>query len=113
MGPMASTKLVAASLASCNGLPAMLRLISITRVTANDSSVATNGDRVGLLIGNPSSVTLRAEGFRFSTGIPFPSFRSKRAVTAGKLDLGPWEQVFYGEFDGRRPKKVLVKIIGD
>lgn len=35
------------------------------------------------------------------------------AVTKGKLDLGPWEQIFYGEFDGRRPKKVLVKIIGD
>lgn len=35
------------------------------------------------------------------------------AVTAGKLDFGPWEQVFYGEFDGRRKKRVLVKIIGD
>jgi secondary thiamine-phosphate synthase enzyme len=35
------------------------------------------------------------------------------AVTGGKLDLGPWEQIFYGEFDGRRTKKVLVKIIGD
>ena len=35
------------------------------------------------------------------------------AVTAGKLDLGPWEQIFYGEFDGRRKKRVLVKIIGD
>lgn len=35
------------------------------------------------------------------------------AVTAGKLDLGPWEAVFYGEFDGRRDKRVLVKIIGD
>ncbi|MBU2489983.1 MAG: secondary thiamine-phosphate synthase enzyme YjbQ [Proteobacteria bacterium] len=35
------------------------------------------------------------------------------AVTAGCLDLGPWEQVFYGEFDGRRKKKVLVKIIGE
>ena len=35
------------------------------------------------------------------------------AVTAGKLDLGPWEQIFYGEFDGRRPKRVLVKAIGD
>lgn len=34
------------------------------------------------------------------------------AVTAGKLDLGPWEQIFYGEFDGRRKKRVLVKIIG-
>jgi secondary thiamine-phosphate synthase enzyme len=35
------------------------------------------------------------------------------AVTAGKLDFGPWEQIFYGEFDGRRPKRVLVKVIGD
>ncbi|HEY5312281.1 MAG TPA: secondary thiamine-phosphate synthase enzyme YjbQ [Pirellulales bacterium] len=34
------------------------------------------------------------------------------AITAGKLDFGPWEQIFYGEFDGRRPKRVLVKIIG-
>ena len=33
------------------------------------------------------------------------------AVTAGELDFGPWEQIFYGEFDGRRPKRVLVKII--
>ncbi|HSN54180.1 MAG TPA: secondary thiamine-phosphate synthase enzyme YjbQ [Candidatus Sulfomarinibacteraceae bacterium] len=35
------------------------------------------------------------------------------AVTAGRLDLGPWEQVFYGEFDGRRAKRVMVKIIGE
>jgi secondary thiamine-phosphate synthase enzyme len=35
------------------------------------------------------------------------------AVTDGKLDLGPWEQVFYGEFDGKRKKRVLVKIIGE
>ena len=35
------------------------------------------------------------------------------AVTGGKLDLGPWEQLFYGEFDGRRPKRVLIKIIGE
>jgi secondary thiamine-phosphate synthase enzyme len=35
------------------------------------------------------------------------------AVTNGMLDLGPWEQIFYGEFDGRRPKRVLVKVIGD
>jgi secondary thiamine-phosphate synthase enzyme len=34
------------------------------------------------------------------------------AVTRGKLDFGPWEQIFYGEFDGRRDKRVLVKIIG-
>ncbi len=35
------------------------------------------------------------------------------AVTGGKLDFGTWEQIFYGEFDGRRPKRVLVKIIGE
>ncbi len=35
------------------------------------------------------------------------------AVTSGKLDLGPWEQLFYGEFDGKRRKRVLVKIIGN
>jgi len=35
------------------------------------------------------------------------------AITAGRLDLGPWEQVFYGEFDGLRRKRVLIKIIGE
>lgn len=35
------------------------------------------------------------------------------AVTNGRLDFGPWEQIYYGEFDGRRPKKVLVKVIGE
>ncbi len=35
------------------------------------------------------------------------------AITNGKLDLGPWEQIFYGEFDGQRPKRVLIKIIGE
>ncbi len=35
------------------------------------------------------------------------------AVTAGKLDFGPWEQIFYGEFDGRRRKRALIKIIGE
>ena len=35
------------------------------------------------------------------------------AITNGKLDFGPWEQIFYGEFDGKRTKKVLVKVIGE
>ena len=35
------------------------------------------------------------------------------AITKGKLDFGPWERIFYGEFDGRRPKKVLIKVIGE
>lgn len=35
------------------------------------------------------------------------------AISGGRLDLGPWEQIFYGEFDGRRKKRVLIKIIGE
>ncbi|MGM0568057.1 MAG: secondary thiamine-phosphate synthase enzyme YjbQ [Elusimicrobiota bacterium] len=35
------------------------------------------------------------------------------ALTGGKLDFGPWEQIFYGEFDGQRPKRILIKIIGE
>lgn len=35
------------------------------------------------------------------------------AITDGQLDFGPWEQIFYGEFDGNRPKRVLIKIIGE
>jgi secondary thiamine-phosphate synthase enzyme len=35
------------------------------------------------------------------------------AITEGRLDFGPWEQIFYGEFDGGRPKRILIKIIGD
>jgi secondary thiamine-phosphate synthase enzyme len=35
------------------------------------------------------------------------------AITTGRLDFGPWEQIFYGEFDGRRQKRVLVKVIGE
>lgn len=35
------------------------------------------------------------------------------AITAGRLDFGPWEQIFYGEFDGRRAKRVLIKVIGE
>jgi secondary thiamine-phosphate synthase enzyme len=35
------------------------------------------------------------------------------AITTGKLDFGPWEQIFYGEFDGQRAKRVLVKVIGE
>ncbi|HVZ62314.1 MAG TPA: secondary thiamine-phosphate synthase enzyme YjbQ [Candidatus Nitrosotalea sp.] len=35
------------------------------------------------------------------------------AITKGQLDFGPWEQIFYGEFDGKRPKRVLVKVLGE
>jgi hypothetical protein len=39
--------------------------------------------------------------------------RASGTITRGELDFGPWEQIFYGEFDGRRPKRVLVKVIGE
>lgn len=44
---------------------------------------------------------------------PDPYFRTLLPITKGKLDLGPWEQVFYAEFDGQRRKRVVVKILGE
>ena len=61
-------------------------------------------------------------GYRHNTGEDNADAHLKRqvmgreivaAVTGGRLDFGPWEQIFYGEFDGRRRKRVLVKIIGE
>jgi secondary thiamine-phosphate synthase enzyme len=61
-------------------------------------------------------------GYRHNTGEVNADAHMKRqimgrevvvAVTGGKLHLGPWEQIFYGEFDGQRRKRVLIKIIGD
>ena len=61
-------------------------------------------------------------GYRHNTGEINADAHLKRtimgrevvtAVTGGKLHLGPWEQIFYGEFDGQRKKRVLVKIIGE
>ena len=62
------------------------------------------------------------EGYRHNVGEDNGDAHLKRqvmgrevvvAVTEGKLDLGPWEEIFYGEFDGRRRKRVLIKIIGE
>jgi len=44
---------------------------------------------------------------------PVSGYRHVVAITDGRLDFGTWEQIFYGEFDGRRRKRVLVKIIGE
>ena len=53
-------------------------------------------------------------GYRHNdTGEDNADAHIKRPVTKGQLDFGPWEQIFYGEFDGKRKKRVLVKIIGD
>jgi len=44
---------------------------------------------------------------------PHSQYRHNGFVTGGKLDFGPWEQIFYGEFDGKRKKRILVKIVGE
>jgi hypothetical protein len=49
----------------------------------------------------------------FSQRIGSTDLASDWPLTGGKLDLGPWEQIFYSEFDGKRRKRVLVKIIGE
>jgi len=62
------------------------------------------------------------EGYRHNVGEDNGDAHLKRqimgrevvvAITKGDLDFGPWEEIFYGEFDGRRPKRVLIKIIGE
>ena len=57
-----------------------------------------------------------SEGFsgaNADASLPEPSHQVVLAITEGRLDLGPWEQVFYAEFDGRRRKRVLLKAIGE
>src|SRR5438034_8271323 len=49
-----------------------------------------------------------------STLFPYTTlFRSLVPITAGKLDLGPWQRVFYGEWDGQRKKRVIIKVLGE
>ena len=67
---------------------------------------------VGLAIEFEGVDTGVGEGY-CSVGHGGPDLRFEFAVTEGRLDFGPWEQVFYGEFDGRRRKRVLLKIIGE
>ena len=59
---------------------------------------------------------LGVDGFEAGTHIRTSEVMGREvvvAITKGKLDFGPWEQIFYGEFDGGRRKRVLVKIIGE
>ena len=77
----------------------------------SDASVITLGDDsevsithvpdAGILIGGGNEIQFRDNGLKISS------------TTDGQLDIGPWEQIFYGEFDGRRRKRVQVKNIGD
>ena len=107
-----------------SGIKEGLCLVNAMHITA---SVYVNDDEQGLIGDYDDWLEKLAphepvSHYRHNTGEDNADAHLKRqimgresvvAVTAGKLDLGPWEQIFYGEFDGRRPKKVLVKIIGD
>jgi secondary thiamine-phosphate synthase enzyme len=107
-----------------SGVREGLVLVNAMHITA---SVFINDDERGLL----GDFDVWLEGlaphepvarYRHNTGEDNADAHLKRsimgrevvvAVTNGKLDFGPWEQIFYGEFDGRRKKRVLVKIIGE
>jgi len=113
---------VEASLAE-SGIREGLCLVNAMHITA---SVFINDDESGLH--HDYEVWLEklaphepVGGYRHNVGEDNADAHMKRqimgrevvvAVTDGRLDLGPWEQIFYGEFDGRRRKRVLVKIIG-
>lgn len=114
---------VEASLAE-SGIREGLCLVNAMHITA---SVFINDDESGLH--HDYEVWLEklaphepVGGYRHNVGEDNADAHMKRqimgrevvvAVTAGRLDLGPWEQIFYGEFDGRRRKRVLIKIIGE
>jgi len=114
---------VEASLAE-SGIREGLCLVNAMHITA---SVFINDDESGLH--HDYEVWLEklaphepVGGYRHNVGEDNADAHMKRqimgrevvvAVTDGRLDLGPWEQIFYGEFDGRRRKRVLIKIIGE
>jgi secondary thiamine-phosphate synthase enzyme len=114
-----------AQLVRQSGIQEGLCLVNAMHITA---SVYINDDESGLIADYDAWLEKLAphepvSGYRHNrTGEDNADAHLKRqimgrevvvAVTKGKLDLGPWEQVFYGEFDGRRRKRVLVKIIGE
>ena len=107
-----------------SGIEEGLCLVNAMHITA---SVFINDDEPGLH--HDYDVWLEklaphepVSGYRHNVGEDNADAHMKRqimgrevvvAVTDGKLDFGPWEQIFYGEFDGRRRKRVLVKVIGE
>ena len=107
-----------------SGIQEGLCLVNAMHITA---SVYINDDEPGLIQDFDDFLEKTApydpEGYRHhGTGEDNGDAHLKRqlfgrevvvAVTKGKLDFGPWEQIFYGEFDGKRPKRVLVKVIGE
>lgn len=107
-----------------SGIKEGLCLVNAMHITA---SVFINDDEGGLIKDFDDWLEKLAphepvSGYRHNVGEDNADGHMKRqimgrevvvAVTGGKLDFGPWEQIFYGEFDGRRKKRVLVKIIGE
>ncbi len=107
-----------------SGVREGLCLVNAMHITA---SVFINDDEAGLLADFDDWLEGLAphapvSQYRHNTGEDNADGHMKRqimgrevvvAVTEGRLDFGPWEQIFYGEFDGRRRKRVLVKIIGE
>jgi secondary thiamine-phosphate synthase enzyme len=108
-----------------------LLLVSAMHITA---SVFVNDDEPGLHADLEEWLQRLAPGPSADGRVPGPDYRHHRSgedngdahlknlllghqvvlpITAGKLDLGPWQQVFYFEFDGRRPKRVVLKAIGE
>ena len=107
-----------------SGIKEGLCLVNAMHITA---SVHINDDEAGLIRDMDDWLEQLAphepvSKYRHNTGEDNADAHLKRsvmgrevvvAVTNGKLDFGPWEQIFYGEFDGRRRKRVLVKIVGE
>jgi secondary thiamine-phosphate synthase enzyme len=106
-----------------SGITEGLVLVNAMHITA---SVYINDDEAGLLQDYDrflESVAPHHASYRHNeTGEDNADAHIKRqlmgrevvvAITGGRLDFGPWEQIFYGEFDGRRRKRVLVKVIGE
>jgi len=112
-------------------VPQRMDFVNITRHV--EEAVKKSGVREGLVLVNAMHITasvfinddepgLHEDYKRWLEELaPFDAHHKRQimgrevvvAITAGKLDFGPWEQIFYGEFDGRRPKRVLIKVIGE
>ncbi len=114
-----------------SGIREGLLLVSAMHITA---SIFVNDDEPGLHADIEEWLQRLAPGPSADGRTPGPDYRHHRSgedngdahlknlllghqvtlpVTAGRLDLGPWQQVFYYEFDGRRPKRVVLKVIGE
>ena len=80
-----------------------------------ESFVERSGIQHGLCLVNPMHITAAVYVNDAESGLiqDYDDCQVVLAITDGRLDLGPWEQVFYAEFDGRRRKRVLLKAIGD